>query len=179
LLPSQADLAAAFCALNETFRAKLVAKSSPQPENQSPSRYGGWDYARDLTNHVFALIHTGQVFPAFGLLLLLLSPVIGYLLPESERAPVLYELLATIRSSSGIPYLALLGVIVGASWLIRRQGQMYRKEIDRLAAIRSELMHGEQPRTLIKEHRSSAGEQVKSVILPEISPPPQEGGSNP
>lgn len=159
--------------------ARSVARKPNPRESQPPSRYGGWDYARDLTNHIFALVNTGQVFPAFGFLLLLLFAFIEYLLPESERAPVLYEFLATIRSSSGIPYLALLGVIVGASWLLRRQAQMYQKEIDRMAAIRSALMHGDQPRTPIKEHRSSMGEQVESVIVPEVARPNQRGGSPP
>ena len=136
---TQAAFPAAFCTSNETLQARSVARKPNPRENQPQSRYGGWDYARDLTNHLFALVNTGQVFPAFGFLLLLLFAFLDYLLPESERAPVLYEFLALIRSSSGIPYLALLCVIVGASWLLRRQAQMYQKEIDRMAAIRSAL----------------------------------------
>lgn len=129
--------------------------------------YGGWHFARDFSNNLFGLLNTGRVFPAFGLLLVMIIGLVMWRLPDSELAPLIRDLIAWLGGSSGFPW--VLVIVTNLFWVIlcAEQRMLYRQEIKRLAALRSELMHGDHL-TLIKKHRSSDGEQDESYFLPTL-----------
>lgn len=135
--------------------------------------YGGWHFARDFFTHLFGLLNTGRVFPALGLLLVMIVGLVVWRLPDSELAPLIRDLIAWLGGSSGFAW--VLVMITNLFWVIlfAEQKKLYRQEIKRLAALRSELMHGDNL-TLIKKHRSSDGEQHESYFLPRIHGVDQE-----
>lgn len=133
----------------------------------SDKDYGGWHFARDFSNNLFGLLNTGRVFPAFGLLLVIISGITVWRLPDSELAPIIRDLIAWLGGSAGFAWGVVL--LTNLFWMVlcAKQTKLYREEIKRLAALRSQLMHGENL-TLIKKHRTSDGEQAESYFLPPL-----------
>lgn len=90
-----------------------------------------------------------------------------YRIPDSDLAGVIDGLFSFLQSSTALAYFLFFASNVGWLRLHKRQERLYQAEIERLAAIRKELMHGES-KTLIQQHRSSDGEQSEGYLLPQI-----------
>ena len=155
----------------------------PKREEETKSRggkasgasIGFWSFARDIANGVFSLLNSGKVFPAFGLLLLLIMGLVVWRLPDTELAGLVREFFALLRSSFGFAMSALVATNLGWLWLLRRQKEIYQGEIDRLSDLRSKLLLGENSNdfTPLKELHTSNGAQRESYVLPDASAPPK------
>lgn len=141
-------------------------KKSDKSTKNKPT-YGGWEFARDFSSGVFGLLNTGRVFPAFGLLILVLMGLVVWRLPETELALVVKDFLNLLRSSVALAFVLL--VTSNLTWFIlfRKQKRIYENEINRLADIRSNLLHLGHERVQIDDHRSSDGVQAESYIFPD------------
>ncbi len=96
-----------------------------------------------------------------------------YRIPDSDLAGVIDGFFSFLQSSTALAYFLFFASNVGWLRLHKRQERLYQAEIERLAAIRKELMHGES-KTLIQQHRSSDGEQSEGYLLPQIDRPPSK-----
>lgn len=145
----------------------MPAPRSPtkRQEAKVDSRYGPWDFARDFSTQLFALLNTGRIFPAILVLLALLMLLAGVRMPTDEVAPFGNHLLDVINGWTGLFLFLLLATNAGWLVLYRERGKLHEREIKRLTEIRKQLMHGENL-TLIKHHRSSDGEQQEGYLLP-------------
>lgn len=128
--------------------------------------YNGWECLRDFFGHVFGLINTGQIFPALGILIVMLIGMVMFKVPNDQMPGVITQFLDMLGSSVGIAY-GLLG-LTNVVWVVhyKTQRRLYLTEIKRLAAIRKELMHGYASSVPIKEHRSSTGQQSEGYLVP-------------
>lgn len=142
----------------------MPTRQKSKQEPRAPA-YNGWTFLRDFSNNVFGLFNNGLIFPAFGLLVLALIAILFVRVPGGQLPGVLGQLIEALQGSVGLAYI-LLAVSNGLwVWLYRRQKGQYLREINRLAAARKELMHGTSP-VIIKEHRSSTGQQKESYLMP-------------
>ena len=135
--------------------------------------YGGWSFARDFSSGLFALLNSGKVFPAFGLLLLAIMGIIAWRIPETELGGLVRDFLFLLRSSFGFAVTALIVTNIGWAWLIRRQREIYQAEINRLSDLRSKLLLGESKGefTPLRELHTSNGHQREAYFVPEgLSP---------
>ena len=153
-----------------------MAKHTKASENPASTRYGGWDFARDFSTQFFALLNTGRIFPALLVLLALLMLLFGVRMPTEELAPLSNHLLDALSGWTGVFFLLL--VVTNCGWMLvfHERDKLHQQEIKRLTDIRSQLMHGGDM-TLIKEHRSSDGEQQEGYLLPSQQHSSREGGS--
>lgn len=150
-----------------------TVRSKSRPEKPAQA-YGGWDFARDFSNGLFGLFNTGRIFPAFGVLLFMIMALVLYRIPESDLAGVIEGFFSFLQSSTAMAYFLFFASNVGWLRLHKRQERLYQAEIDRMAAIRKELMHGGESKTLIQQHRSSDGEQSEGYLLPQLKMPPSK-----
>lgn len=150
-----------------------TARSKSRPEKPAQA-YGGWDFARDFSNGLFGLFNTGRIFPAFGVLLFMIMALVLYRIPDSDLAGVIEGFFSFLQSSTALAYFLFFASNVGWLRLHKRQERLYQAEIDRMAAIRKELMHGGESKTLIQQHRSSDGEQSEGYLLPQLKMPPSK-----
>lgn len=142
-------------------------KKEAKKEPKNPETYGGWHFARDFSTGVFGLLNTGRVFPAFGLLILVLMGLIIWKLPESDVAAALSGFFEFLRSS--FTFAITLLVSSNTVWylLYKKQKRLYEAETKRLSDGRSELLHLGSDQVIIVNHRSSEGAQAESYILPD------------
>lgn len=143
--------------------------SPAKPSKKQPEPYGGWHFARDFFSGIFGLFNTGRAFPAFGLLLLAITGLIVWRLPESDIAHVIESFFALLQSTTALVFGLL--VLTNIVWFVlsRKQKRIYENEINRLSNIRSDLFHLGHDQVLIKNHRTSTGSQAESYILPNPS----------
>ncbi len=129
--------------------------------------YGGWEFARDFSAGIFGLLNTGRIFPAFGLLLLVIFGLIVWRLPDTDLAFVIGDFFDVLRSSTALAF----GLFASSNvvWLVlfRKQKRIYENEINRLSDIRRDLFHLGNDQVLIEKHRTSNGSHVESYILPD------------
>lgn len=144
-----------------------TGSGSQEKQGVDDKAYGGWHFARDFSTNLFGLLNTGRIFPAFGLLFVIIAGLIVWRLPDSELAPIIRDLIAWLGGSAGFAWFVVF--LTNVFWLVlgAERTRLYREEIRRLAALRSQLMHGEHL-TLIKKHRTSDGEQKESYFLPQM-----------
>ncbi len=154
---------------------KREEETKPKGSKASGASYGFWGFARDFFSGVFSLLNSGKVFPAFGLLLLVIMGIVVWRLPETELAGLVREFFALLRSSFGFAMSALVATNFGWLWLLRRQKEIYQGEIDRLSDLRSKLLLGENSSefTPLKELHTSNGAQRESYVLPDATVPPK------
>lgn len=154
---------------------KREEETKPKGSKAPGASYGFWTFARDFSSGVFSLLNSGKVFPAFGLLLLVIMGVVVWRLPETALAGLVGEFFALLRSSFGFAMSALVATNLGWLWLLRRQREIYQGEIDRLSDLRSRLLLGENSNEFIplKELHTSSGAQRESYVLPSTSIPPK------
>lgn len=136
---------------------------------KQPPAPNGWSFATEVAKGIFGLLNTGRIIPAFGILILCIVGLAVWRLPESDLAKVSIAFFDYLSSSAGIAYTLLFSTNVGWLWLLKRQKQIYEKEMDRLADMRSKLFHLGADQVLIKNHRSSNGEQREGYILPDMN----------
>lgn len=136
---------------------------------ESKQQYGGWDFGRDFFNGIFGLLNSGRIYPAFGLLILVMMMLVVWRLPESELAGLVREFFGVLRSSFGFSISLFVASNVMWSWLFKRQKRIYENEIDRLVDFRKQLLHKETAIISIKNHRSSDDEQTESYIFPDVT----------
>ena len=148
---------------------KREEETKPKNGKSRGVSYGFWGFARDFSSGVFSLLNSGKVFPAFGLLLLVLMGFIAWRIPDTELAGLVREFFQLLRSSFGFAMSALIVTNVGWLWLIRRQREIYQSEINRLSDLRSKLLLGEKSSdfTPIKELDTSNGAQRESYVMPD------------
>lgn len=154
-----------------TKKSKGKPKASKSGARASESEYNGWRVLAIFIEGIFDLINSRQVYPAFGLVLLSIVGIVVWRLPESDLAEITKLVVGEIFGGTG-GLLALL-VVTNAGWayLTKRLHSMYTHEIERLANIRKELMHG--PIGKIATHRSSDDDCEKSFMMP-AAPPDDE-----
>lgn len=136
--------------------------------------YTGWMFARDFSKGIFALLNSGKIYPAFGLLLVGLIGIAEWRLPPSQLPNVIHDLLATVRSSFGVVFALLLISNFCWAWLHARQRRLYDQEVARLAEIRRELIHNKDI-VQIENHRSSEDVTHKTHIFPASTKGPSKG----
>lgn len=152
-------------------------KNQAKPKS---SDYNGWRVLYLFIEGVLNLINNNKIYPVFGLLFLSLLGLIVWRLPETELADVIKILINEFVVDKG----GLIAIIVitnlGWAYLLRRMTGVYQREIDRLAKIRSELIHNND-RKSIKAHRSTNGEIQESYIVPDVdtteSPQPERSAN--
>lgn len=139
----------------------------PKKQPKAPETYGGWHFARDFSSGLFGLLNSGRVFPAFGLLILVLMGLLLWRLPEASLVPVIDGFFGVLRSSFALVLCLLLSS--NAVWfvLFRKQKRIYENEISRLSNIRSDLLHLGNNQVRIENHRSSEGGQAESYLFPD------------
>lgn len=140
-------------------RQKTNAKTN-NPE------YNGWRVLYIFVEGIFNLINNNKIYPAFGLMLLFLMGLTVWQLPGTELAEIVKLLINEFIISRGGLIAIIIITNLGWAYLLKRMTGIYQREIDRLAAIRSELMH-EPDRKKIKAHRSTNGECEESYIVPD------------
>ncbi|RVU47054.1 hypothetical protein [Rubrivivax rivuli] len=152
---------------------KREEETKPKTAKSPGASYGFWGFARDFSSGVFSLLNSGKVFPAFGLLLLVLMGLIAWRVPDTELAGLIREFFQLLRSSFGFAMGALIVTNVGWLWLIRRQREIYQSEITRLSDLRSKLLLGDKSSdfTPIKELHTSNGTQRESYVMPDSVTP--------
>jgi len=130
----------------------------------SDSEYTGWRVAAMVVDGIFGLFNSNKVYPAFGVIILILVGLVLWRLPETELANLLREFLSLLGQSWGVVFATL--ILTNATWflLFRKMRALYQQEIDRLAAIRKELMHD--GLKTIAGHRSSNEAENATYILP-------------
>jgi hypothetical protein len=147
-------------------QGKRMASTDPLNKKQSTSDkdYGKWHFFRDVANHIFGLLNTGNIFPLFFLAVLVCMGLIVWRLPESELAPLIRDLIAWMGSETAFAW--AVAIVGNLAWfhVHRAQKALYRGEIARLTDQRSQLMHGENL-TLIKHHRTSDGEHAETYLM--------------
>jgi hypothetical protein len=155
----------------------VPTRQKPKQAPPAPA-YNKWEFLRDFCNRFFDLFNSGKIYPAFGLFVLGIVTLIAFRIPDNQLPGVVGQLIEMLQGSVGLAYALLALSNVLWVWQYREQRRMYLREIDRLAAIRQELMHGTSP-VLIKEHRSSTGQQQESYLMPTKldAADPNEGNS--
>lgn len=140
--------------------------ASKKTPSQAPN---SWSFAIEVARGIFGLINSGRIYPAFGLLLLSLSGLVIWRLPEADLARVTIAFLDVLAGSTGLAYVLFAASNIAWYLLFQKQKRIYDKEIDRLAAIRKDLFHLGVNQVLIENHRSSDGEQKESYIIPAVT----------
>jgi len=112
---------------------------------------------------ILNLINTNRIYPLFGVLILFLIGLIVWKLPESDLGNILTVLVNEfVVDKGGMIAIILISNILW--WYIfNRMRSLYKDEIDRLANIRSHLMHDNDK---IEDHRSTNDECKETHILP-------------
>lgn len=154
--------------LGEQIGVKSFPVAPARPKTRSEKAvpaYGAWHFARDALNHLFGLINTGRIIIVVFLVFVVLLAIVLLRTPPNVLPGLVRDLIDAVRSSTGVAYTLLLASNFGWLYLLKLQRRLYQDEIDRMAAIRKQLMHGEAS-VLIKQHRSSDGEQREGYILP-------------
>lgn len=137
-----------------------------KPKQPPPAAaYNQWGFLRDFFNRFFDLFNSGKIYPAFGLFVLGIVALIAFRIPDNQLPGVIGQFIEMLQGSVGLAYTLLALSNVLWVWQYREQRRMYLREIDRLAAVRQDLMHGK-PSVIIKEHRSSTGQQQESYLMP-------------
>ncbi len=128
----------------------------------------GWTFLIAVVNGCFKLFNNNKIYPVFGLLLVGLAGLIIWRLPESELASVVHIILNEFVVNKGGLIALLLASNFGWVYLLGRQRKMYVAEIDRLAKIRSELMHVKDngQGVHIESHRSSDDDCEELYVIP-------------
>jgi hypothetical protein len=141
----------------------LVSNKKKKKNNET--EYNGWRVLLAFIDGIFELINTHKVYPAFGLFILSILGLIVWRLPDTELAEIVKLLINEFVVSKGglIGLLALTNL--GWAYLLKRMNRIYSEEIDRLAKIRSELMHNGSSK-IIESHRSSKEDCNEHYIIP-------------
>jgi len=143
-----------------------MASTDPPNKKQGTSDkdYGKWHLFRDLANHIFGLLNTGNIFPLLFLTVLVCMGLIVWRLPESELAPLIRDLIAWMGSATALAWAVV--IVSNLAWfhVHRARKELDRAEIARLTEQRSQLMHGENLK-LIKVHRTSDGEHAETYLM--------------
>ncbi|EXI92092.1 MAG: hypothetical protein AW12_00835 [Candidatus Accumulibacter sp. BA-94] len=142
----------------------MPTRQKPKQDPTTPA-YNQWEFLRDFCNHFFGLFNSGQIYPAFGLFVLGIIALVFFRLPGDQLPGVIGQIIEALQGSVGLAYALLAFSNVLWVWHGREQKGKYLAEINRLAAIRKALMHGTSP-VIIKEHRSSTGQQEESYLMP-------------
>lgn len=132
---------------------------------KSQNAYNGWRVLFLFIEGVFNLINNNKIYPVFGLLLISFLALIVWRLPDTDLGNIITILVnEVIVGKSG-----LISIIIftnlGWLYLLKRMRGVYQQEIDRLASIRSDLMHGTD-KSKIESHRSTKGSCEESYIVP-------------
>lgn len=139
--------------------------SSKKNKKNVTHEYNGWRVLLVFIEGIFELINSHKIYPAFGLFILSILGLIVWRLPDTELAEIVKLLINEFIVNKG----GLIGLLVltnlGWAYLLKRMNGIYSKEIDRLAKIRSELMHNSSSQK-IEQHRSSKEECDEHYILP-------------
>ncbi|PWN54613.1 hypothetical protein [Abyssibacter profundi] len=144
--------------------ASKQKKGRGNKRQEKAAEYNGWRALVVFLEGIFDLINNRQIYPAFGLVLLSICVVVVVRLPENELAEVIKLLISKAGGSAGGMF-ALLIVTNGGWWyLTKRLRSIYKHEIERLVAVRSELMHG--PDAKIRQHRSSEEDCPEQYLMP-------------
>ena len=126
--------------------------------------YNGWRVLYFFIEGVFNLINSNKIYPVFGLLFLLLIGLIVWRLPDTELAEILKLLINEFVVDKGGLIVLIVVTNLGWAFLLKKMANMYKREIARLSAIRSELMHNSN-RKNIGEHRSTNSNCKESYIV--------------
>lgn len=142
----------------------MAVRKNKKKKNKA-SEYNGWRVLLAFINGIFELINSHKVYPAFGLLILSIFGLIVWRLPTTELAEIVKILINEFVVNKG----GLIGLLVltnlGWAYLLKRMNKIYSAEIDRLAKIRSKLMHDSSSKKIDK-HRSSNEECDEHYIIP-------------
>lgn len=132
------------------------------------SEYNGWRVLHRFIEGLFDVINNRQIYPFSMLIIFLIIAAVVWKLPGDELADIIKLL---INSPPIWVALILIVVITNLVWLylFQRKTSIYNREIDRLTAIRRELMHNPS-KNLIKRHRSTEDECEESYIIPPFNP---------
>jgi hypothetical protein len=149
-----------------------MSRPKKKPNEKKDLEYNGWMFSRDFSNGIFNLINSGKIFPAFGLLLILIGLLIVWRAPPSGITIIINDAYKFLYG--GYFLVLILLVVSNVFWFIlnKKQRELYDKEILRLSSIRSDLLHKGNP-PILETHRSSDGEQLENYLLPGL---PQDGG---
>lgn len=150
---------------NKKHAKNMQGKTTLKKPKPIPERYNGWMYARDATKGVFSLLNTGKIYPAFGLMLIILMGIAEWRLPPEHLGILIRDFFATVRSSFGLVLALFFISNLTWFWLFARHKRLCAKEINRLTEIRHEYFHGKKI-TNIKNHRSSESVEHKTHIFP-------------
>lgn len=142
--------------------------NKPKTPEKIKDSYSPWRVLSEFIGHVFALVNSGRIFPAFGLVILVLAAIVLIRLPEAQIAPLIEHFFKFLSSSTALALGLLLVSNIAWIMLFRAKKKMYENEIVRLAAIRSELMHIGVEQVVIKTHQTSNGKQTESYIIPDF-----------
>jgi len=136
-----------------------------QAKSKAPE-YNIWRVLFVFIEGFFNLINNKQIYPAMGFIILTIMGLIVWRLPDNELAEIVKLLINEFIVGKGT--LIALIVITNLGWvyLLKRTTNVYQREIDRLAAIRSDLMHNPN-RKNIENHRSTNGDCEESYIVPD------------
>lgn len=134
-------------------------KKKPLPE------YNVWRVLYVLVEGILNLINNNKIYPAFGLFILSIICLIIWRLPETDLADIIKLLInEVIVGKSGLIFIIIF-TNFGWVYVFNRMKVIYGHEIDRLASLRSELMHRPE-RNNIEEHRSTNGDCEESYMVP-------------
>lgn len=142
----------------------MAANKRKIKSGEGSSPYNWPRVAHRVVDGFIELVNNNKIYPAFGLLLLIIATIIVVRIPQSDLAEVIKTGLTALSLTTPGLLFALIFSNLGWFYLLRRMKSIYGDEIDRLAAQRKVLMHG--PSTKIQNHRSSEGECSESYLIP-------------
>ena len=126
-----------------------------------------WSFLIVLAKGLIQLINNNKIYPAMALCLLMIFALVVWRLPDTALAENVTILVNAIVGKTGGLITLLLVSNLGWIYLLKRQRELYRSEIDRLAEIRKALIHSKDSGGgIIENHRSSTGDCKASYILP-------------
>lgn len=138
------------------------------PEKSAEPEYNKWRFLTEFFGGVFSLINSGKIYPLAALAVLGLVAFVAWQMPEADLGEAVLRLVSLLASSTALSWVLIVLTNVGWIYLLRRSRRTDQGEIDRLADLRKELMHGRElgHLTPIEQHRSSEGLVVEEYLLP-------------
>lgn len=143
----------------------MVSRKKKKNKKSNESEYDGWRVLLAFIDGIFELINSHKVYPAFGLFILSILGLIVWRLPGTELAEIIKILINEFVVNKGGVISLLILTNLGWAYLLKRMNRIYSEEIDRLAKIRSELMHNNSSQK-IEKHRSSKDDCDEHYIIP-------------
>lgn len=151
--------------LPEGFMENSGMAPSKSKKPVKAASFNGWRVLNTFIEGLFQLINSNKIYPVFGLIILALAGLVVWRLSASDLADIIKLLLVEVVVGKGGLIALIILTNLGWPYLLRQQQKIYKTEIDRLAAVRSELLHSDGK---IGTHRSTHDNRGDAYLVPAV-----------